>query len=78
MCGVEFVESLMIITGGPVKTSDARFAMVNMLLLRVLIVMLANGVVVLNMSQICVMTLMEEFSKLVRVGDAIVVVDLAT
>lgn len=67
----------MTITGGPVKISDAKFAMVNTLLLRVHIAMLANGVVVQNMSQICVMMQMEEFSKLVRVEDAIVVVDLA-
>lgn len=68
----------MTISGGPVKTLDAKFAMVNMLLLRVPIVMLANGVVVPNMSQICAMMQMEEFSKLVRVEDAIVVADLAT
>jgi len=57
--------------------SDARFAMNNMLLLRALLVVLANGVVVLNMLQMSVIVQMEEFSKLVHVEDAIVVADLA-
>jgi len=49
-----------------------------MLLLRVPIAMLANGVVVLNILLVHVMMPMEESWKLVRVEDAIVVEDLAT
>ena len=78
MCGVEFVDSLINTGGGIVQTSNARYAMTIMLLLRVLIVMLANGVVVSNTRPIHAMTQMEESSKLVRVEDAIVVEDLAT
>ena len=78
MCGVEFVDSLINTGGGIVQTSNARYAMTIMLLLRVLIVMLANGVVVSNTRPIHAMMQMEESSKLVRVEDAIVVEDLAT
>lgn len=60
MCGVEFVDSLINTGGGIVLKSNARFAMRIMLLLRVPIVMLANGVVVLNILLIHVMMLMEE------------------
>ena len=78
MCGVEFVDSLINTGGGIVQTSNVRYAMTIMLLLRVLIIMLANGVVVSNTRPIHAMTQMEESSKLVRVEDAIVVEDLAT
>lgn len=78
MCGVEFVDSLINTGGGIVLTSNVRFAMITMLLLRVLIVMLANGVVVSNILLIHAMMLMEESWKPVRVEDAIVVEDLAT
>lgn len=49
-----------------------------MLLLRVPIAMLANGVVVLNIPLIHAMMQTEESWKLVHVEDAIVVEDLAT
>lgn len=78
MCGVESVDSLTNTGGGTVQTSNAKYAMKIMPLLRVLIVMLANGVVVSNTLPIHVMMQMEESGKLVRVEDAIVVEDLAT
>jgi len=60
MCGVESVDSLINTGGGTVLTLNVRFAMRIMLLLRVPIAMLANGVVVLNILLVHVMMPMEE------------------
>lgn len=48
LCGVEFVNQSINISGGTVKTLDVKFVMQIILLLRVNFIMLVNGVVVLN------------------------------